>query len=90
MTLPAKDNAMETQPVFVQFSDLVRHYGLDAWEFSGTSCDNDVAFVRGWGEKRVSNRGDGSVLVNFKEIAAFVNGDGEIISYATYADCDVE
>lgn len=80
---------METLHVFAQFSDLVRHYKLDSWKFSGTSSLG-IDIVRGHAETRVSGDGTGSVLVNITEIAAFVNVDGEVISYMMYADCDVE
>jgi exo-beta-1,3-glucanase (GH17 family) len=89
MNLRIKDKVMETMPEFMQFSDLVRHYNLDYWKTSGTSSLG-IDFIRGHAEKRVSSCDSDSVLVNITEIAAFVSVDGEVISYAMFADCDTE
>lgn len=89
MDLRIKEKVMETQPVFVQFSDLVRHYKLDSRTISGTASLG-VNLIRGHAETRVSGDGTGSVLVNTTVIAAFVDYDGEVISHMMFADCDVE
>ena len=89
MNLQTKDKVMETLPEFVQFSDLVRHFGLDSWKTSETSMLG-IALVRGHAETRHSSKVNDSVVVNLTEIAAFVSCDGEVISYMMYADCDVE